>query len=1084
MGKKYKKNKRTLSKNSSDALLKYLGNYGEPELTQPAEEALFDTQIKNLSLPLTEAISTHTTGTILDVGCGDGILLNRLVSISDFINSKWSYLGIDYEEKTSGVLQIAIKAKIHRRIETLNLDQFYSNWPTEDIATKPYIVIVRNVFHELDIDATTTLLCHLANNLQVPDMLLIQDLLVFPDSERGNVCWTLNNFNRLLKNIGFSTTQTDEITPKGNRWFSIIAKRDNSQRQTNDAIKKCVLYERKKQYEYWNNLGWLVSDDDKYRDVKLAKIDFDLQCAALHQQLMKSPEGIVQQLTSQQQAQITKKTFIKQLSFFNPETAFKFIKQVEEPKCENRRNHQDWLENFLRDENASVAVLAGGQLIGKTTLVQKVLSGRAYEKKVVMIDIYFTSSVWNLIEHFLSEIGCHVSYELLKSLKNFSFEDIRDELRHFITNFSDRVIIVIDHFERLLNSNGDISDKEIRDLLSIIAEVEHAKLIITSRRKPNLHFIASEKLSKPAPPIGRLPEVPDRAHIYVEHILDNYNDRAKLGIVNYPVELLKAIDNHPHLAVLVALIIRKKGKDSLGDTDFLISVQNQLREELLQRIVDDQSRPILEILSLVRIPVPRNMLESLTSKDCVHTAEEDCLIYKVFDNLRDDLFTIIGPFKKQNRDDEFESFEDFENKEDKEIGLHKKVAHWYAQLYNSDKDPRWLRELYYHTIAAGDANLIEEFGLAYKSEIFFAGDYWFRYLKKYNEALWAFETVHKLGLKTDFTEMRLAACLMRVYKPEKVKEGEILYQDLILRNPNWLGIKTSYIDSLLYLKRYKDALDKLVEYRLPDDDDHWIIHEYGKAYLGLHRYKEAINAFERQLKIDTDAFVFDILARAYHKIGEAEHVNRILKNGLNRHKTNRRLKLTYAAYLVRIGNTESLKEAEPILKELYNSFPTDGRIFQQYCKLLCQTMRVDEAEQFWNLQKDKISPLEYRTPIHITILIGKKNWPAAIDKLKDISLSDEHLVGMKKKVYLTWARSEKEKSEQQRIAQEGLNVNMEPSLENNIPLMVTSARLARLAGNDEQYSVILKKVGHINASIANMLSHEDEALSYLEEDIF
>lgn len=1077
MGKKDKKQLLSPDKDSSK-LLDYLKNYGDSELAQPPEEALFDPQIQNISLALTQELANLASGTLFDIGCGKGILLRRLIEIREFIDKKWLYFCTDYDEKISDVLKLAMELKVHRLCEASPLDEFYSTWPDEKIAPRPYIGVLRNLFHELDIDHTTKLLFAIVSNFRKNDVLFIQDLMVFPASERGNACWSPFNFNRLLGSIGFSTIHTPETTHKGNKWFSIIARRNDDPPISYDTIKNIVTTERKKQYEYWIKLGWLAPDDERYRNVRQAKLDFDLQVSALHQQLMKVQSSIVQPLTPEQQSQIVKKTFTKYLNTFNTDAAFRILKPIKEPKCEDRRNHQGWLEEFLRDEDATAAILQGSQMIGKTTLVQKVLSGRAYDKKVVILNVQFTSSIWNIIEHLLSEIGCQLSFELLRSLKNYSFRDIRDDIIHFINSFNDRIIIVIENFERLLNTCGDISDEEIKDLISIIAAGQHAKLIITTRKKPNLQFIPSEKFAIPSPVFGRLPEGP-----YVEHILDDYNDRTKLGVVDYPVELLKVIDNHPHLAVLAAIIVCKEGKASLSDPDFLNLVKNQLREELLQRIVDDRTRPILEILSLVRIPVPRNMLESLISKECVHAAEEDSLIYNVFDNVRDDLFTIIGPFKKHIGDDDFISADEFE-KPDNGIDLHKKIVLQYAQLYREDNDPRWLRELYYHTIVAGDPQKLEEFGLAYKSEIFWAGDYWFRHLKRYDEALWAFETVRKLGLKTDFTEMRFAACLMRVRKPEKVAAGVALYSALIKRNPNWYGVKTSFIDSLLWLKRYQDALDKLIEYQMPNNDDSWIIHEYGKAYLGLHRYTEAISAFERQIKINTDAFVHDILARSYHKIGDAANVKRVLESGLKRYRTNRRLKLTYASYLIRIGTTASLQEAEPILYELYNNFPTDGRILQQYCKLLCQSERVNEAEKIWNTQSKKISAVEYKKSIHISILIAKKQWCDAINELRDISSIDEHLVGMKKKVYLTWARHEDDKNEQRRIALEGLNINMASSLENNIPLMVTSARLARLAGNDTRYAEIVAKVNTINPRVSYMLTQEEDALSYLEEDIF
>ena len=83
---------------------------------------------------------------------------------------------------------------------------------------------IRNVFHELDIDNTASLLTHLRKILQDQDTLIIQDLQVFPISERGNACWLPQNFCKLLESLGFNVQMVSEPTPKGNRWFAVHCK--------------------------------------------------------------------------------------------------------------------------------------------------------------------------------------------------------------------------------------------------------------------------------------------------------------------------------------------------------------------------------------------------------------------------------------------------------------------------------------------------------------------------------------------------------------------------------------------------------------------------------------------------------------------------------------------------------------------------------------------------------------------------------------------------------------------------------------------------------------------------------------------
>ena len=76
----------------NEELDNFLANYGAVELAQENKEATSDSQIKNLSLSLAEAIKRSPQGTVVDIGCGNGILLRRLSEILSFRkNNNWYY---------------------------------------------------------------------------------------------------------------------------------------------------------------------------------------------------------------------------------------------------------------------------------------------------------------------------------------------------------------------------------------------------------------------------------------------------------------------------------------------------------------------------------------------------------------------------------------------------------------------------------------------------------------------------------------------------------------------------------------------------------------------------------------------------------------------------------------------------------------------------------------------------------------------------------------------------------------------------------------------------------------------------------
>src|ERR1019366_1485050 len=105
----------------------------------------------------------------------------------------------------------------------------------------------------------------------------------------------------------------------------------------------------------------------------------------------------------------------------------------------------------------------------------------------------------------------------------------------------------------------------IRDFLGILALGHSAKVIITSRREPDLTFLLnSVRVNTQQPVIGRFPQGD-----HVENVLDDFVNRASLGISAYPEELLSAIDRLPYLAALAGRVIRAEGERATQDPKFL-----------------------------------------------------------------------------------------------------------------------------------------------------------------------------------------------------------------------------------------------------------------------------------------------------------------------------------------------------------------------------------------------------------------------------------------------------------------------------------------------------------------------------------
>lgn len=1056
----------------------FLKTYGEPSRPQQANCADVDSELKHISLPLSQILSATNAGTIIDLGCGTGIILKRLAELQAFMESEWLYVCIDFEERVNDVLKLAVDLRLNRRAEGTSIKDFYARPFEIRSVTRPFLVVIRNVLHELDIPRTVELLHACVKGLQAGDKIVIQDLQVFPEAERGNVCWNPTVLQRALRRCGFTSTPVAEVSGRGNRWFSLIADKTTTSTLTAADIFNIVVEERKSQLDLWTTLGELAPKDKAYRHNKIAMLDFDLQRAALLEQLNIVNAPGIQRPSAEQQALTAKLAFAKQLESFrlaDLQRTTSFLPRV--PHFRDRARDQDDIELFLRS-NSSVLVARGGPYMGKSVLVNEVLARRAHDRQVLIIDPQLTSNVWNIVEQFLVGIGCKISYAVIASFRGAQLVHVMESLAKLTTWVAKHTIIVIDHFERLLDPDSRIVDPEICAFLGLLTSNPQSKVIVTTQREPSASTFESGVIVFPTViTVGRFPEGK-----HVENVLDDFVDRKRLGIEQYPDELLSAIDRYPYLAVLAAKIVQKEGQSALADQALLSNIREKLRDDLLRRLVTNDSRSAIEYLSLIRIPVPRKMFEGLAGKKSVNAAEQSGLMYPIFDRYGRDLLTGADLLRADPEDDEINVPTD-DAVGDRLRQKQHAIADWYERLYRENDDPRWLRELYYHRLLTGDEQQISRFGVAYRTELFLAGDYWFRRLKDFRLALKAFQAAEKLGLKSYLSEMRLAACLIRV---NKRSEGEMRYMDIIQRYPKSSGVKMSLVDSLLFVHAYQSALDKLAEFNFKINDDPWITGEFGRAYFGLHRYTEAASAFETQIRVEPNQIVFWMLARTYHRSGQRDDVARVLEKGLKRYPNNRHLLLSKAAHLISLGGAENWIEAEQLLRELLAIYQHDGAILQQLCKLLCLKGNAGDAQSLFIQHRSKLHPERYKVPIEVDICIARKNWNGALNLLTETDINDEHIIGLKRKVYLQWARSETNPIQQMRIARQGLDGSVGPGLENNVPLMVTSVKLAKLAQDLQLYQSALAKLERQNAPVAaSIVASEDvHTPTYWEEDSF
>lgn len=1063
--------------NGAEKLHELLEAYGDPETIQDSNDAPTDNQLKSLTLVTEETLRRNAAGTVLDLGCGNGVLLSKLANLHSFQeNTNWHYLGADYSHRHDVVLKLAASLRLHRRCDVIDIDKLYESWIDTIDTPKPLLVIVRNVLHELKIPETARLL-HLLNSRLAPDdTLLIQDLLVFPKAERGNVCWDTACLRDVLNKLGFDFILVTEPSRSGAQWFSAkITKSPGGNVFLYEQVRNIVANGRLDQIEKWKATDHHPLDYPDSRVGKVAIIDFDLQKSALYQQL--DDEGLLSSVQKTEKPAPDASAAIQlALSTYDPSILDRDKLQL--PLITNfrdRANSQDALESFLSSGN-SVVIIQGGTSCGKSVLVSHVLSRRARGRSIVPIDCEIARDIWPMLEQYLLAVGCPSSLEILSREKHVSFKEIREAVSQLVGKLSTRSIVVFDHFERLVDPNGQVMDEEIRDFLIILASAESAKVIITTRREPSLHFMPeSVGIDTEQPPVGRFPSGP-----HVENLLDDYVDRAAIGMERYPTGLLDAIDRFPYLATLAGKLIAEAGIAAAEDPEIQQIIRSYLYDELVKRIVTPQAKPALQLACLLRIPAPRVLFEGIVGADATNAAVETGILYGIPDRYRQDLLTCTSVLRDPNND--LDSTDDELGVGSNQEEMHEEIARWYAIISQETQgDPRWIREAHYHTLASGRIHEIERFGSLYKAELFWAAKTWFRRFRNYENALEALVAAEEMGFRTYETRLLTAACLVRVGRRG---DGESLYRTLISDFPKQQGVKTSFVDSLLRNGEFRDALAVLEEFGLSmTGPNPWVTGQYGRAYLGLHDYPNACEAFRLQLGKYTKApsIVYVRLAQCYFRLGEKVKARETVAEGLAAHGDDPALNTLHCANLIRSDSKSDLQEAQRRLNTLADLYPQNGYILQKLVTV--SALLGDPSPAIGRLEhiQWRVQPPYLEEPVRIAVFLAQRQYRKALDVVDGLSTKDEYGQAIMRKVFLAWAKQEQTGEGRRKIAERALEREVPQSCKSNVPILTMYAQLARIAGDDTRYTETVEQIRRLNPRAADDIDRSENLFDAWED---
>lgn len=1021
----------------------YFKSYLEGEPIQKAEEAAKDSQLGTLALTFQEILDNNNFGTIVDIGCGEGALLSYFCEKMNLKERRgWVYYAVDFKENFEKVSNLAFQKNVNRKAEFIELKEFYNVSIRTFEPDSPIIFVCRNVMHELDIEWTTTLLQYLMENTF--DLLILQDLMNFKQGERGNVCWDDEILKNLLEKLGFRVVMAPIESKSKAKWLSAKVTKDKEVQLNREQINKFVVTARSEQYDNWTK-NFFKSGKD------LLTIDRDLQIAALASQL-KECEITVSDY--EPDSKVVLDTLQCKLVGFCGEIDVNDIDKTD--NFRDRAHIQDELEKELQEKQSRIQIV-GGLKIGKTYLVNRLLSRRAYGKPVISIDLMKTSNVWSVLEQIFEKIGIHISSKTFITLRKVEYKDIQSLMCEFFKVNGENLIIVVNYLERILTEEGEVEDTELRQFIQDITKSPIYSIFFLSRaeyRGINSEVYIPHYLSL----------FPEEKH--VTNLLDDYINRGEYHIDAYPEELINAIGRHPYMAYIAAKVIKKSGVGIIDDEKFLDEIKLKLHKELMKRLIDEKTMPAMQVLQYVRSMIPFEEAKQLCDANALEQCINDGVIVEKWE-YRERMICCACEMDMLSISEIDES----------DIQIISRIAEAYGSAYRRTDNPVFLRETIYYNVCS-QKKPIKQLGKMYYSEIKAAADYWYQ-KRDYGNVVWACEFLEEIGAGSTELLILKAASLMRMPNRDKVEEGNAIFLEKVNRKSIYAH-KSKYIDSLLYVGDFQVAKDKLEQLGFDEKTcQGWQAYQFGCVYLGLSVYDKAILYLNKALASNKQRVFYLKIARAYYCMGEFEKEVATLKKAYDYTKDSQ-IKLNYAMALLRSAIKENVLEAGRILKELYESMlKGDINVAVIYCRFLCRTGNLNEANQIYcRYSADDKWKVQSRT-MELDISMARRNWKRCEQIIEDMCVDEEYKKGLQKRLYLYIARTDNSEE----YAKKGLDIKIPSKYKRNVPFRLTHCSLAKLLGRVDILANEKKCIQKINKNL-NIENLADEDLNDILADDF
>lgn len=231
-----------ISEIDDSKILEFVKGLGGQPRPQSIRDIRGDLQFASL-IPLVIChISDSPESKILDIGCGNGGLLVKLIENKVFENfPNIIYIGFDY-------LNVIMVSEIKEMLKIPNtkIIEMNDNWI--DFVQDPCIIVIKNVFHEIkEISVLSKLIFDICFHLPEKSILIIQDTTTLKKAEKEYAGWFGDHLVEILNVGGIKSNFIPEESKSGIKVFTILGRRKAKCNITIFDIQKFLIDSRKRQ---------------------------------------------------------------------------------------------------------------------------------------------------------------------------------------------------------------------------------------------------------------------------------------------------------------------------------------------------------------------------------------------------------------------------------------------------------------------------------------------------------------------------------------------------------------------------------------------------------------------------------------------------------------------------------------------------------------------------------------------------------------------------------------------------------------------------------------------------------------------